>query len=172
MLRSRRSFKGRSMTSSFGQTLEALTSDDLALALCSVGTIEPLYLLLRRRREVKELRQAVETGSVTEQEIAAFVDRLLTKFKRNKKFSGDAPFAAIAVALESMQTKFARDYVEKLAALNARELPLSRKVAQLTVKRRAERLGGLTIKSAVIATPVFPQSLTLVQPRRVLSTVD
>lgn len=109
--------------------LESLLAPDFIDAVSPVGTTEALVEAVAQRPEILQIRNGIYSGVVTEQEIRDFVSRLLGNFRRGERFSGDIPFCGLAAVLATVPTDYAEEFFSDMAAIDASELPASRRVA-------------------------------------------
>lgn len=161
------------MTLSIGPTVPSLSrllDDSLATAAMSVTTTEAVYRVLDRSPEVLELRTGLQRGTLTEGHIRSFVDKLQQQFVRGERFIGDVPFCALAVALERWGRPYAKQFLERLASLAVFELPMSRQIAVLVLRRRAQQLGGMTASVYQVSSPLAAAEPADVLPPRRIST--
>lgn len=125
--------------------LRGLSSSDLDGRASIAGTHEALYAILTRSREVLDLRRALGTGEVVEEELRDFANRLLLDFRPGVGFEHDTALAALAVALSrDWNTPFAEEYVIDLAKLRNPEFRRSIAVARLAAKRLYRRADTLS----------------------------
>lgn len=116
--------------------LNALTSDEFFLSLGVSATAPGLLRALRRSPFVKELRESLATGEVTERGVRLFVARLMREFRPGVQFFHEPALAALAVALENRSTAFAEEYLLDLARLkHIAEMELAPRVAAASIKR-------------------------------------
>jgi hypothetical protein len=159
------------MTWNIGPTARSLTrllDDSLATAALSVGTTEAVHRVLDMSPEVLELRKDVERGTLTEGQIESFVAKLQERFVRGQRFIGDVPFSALAVALERWRRPYAKQFLDRLASLAVSELPMSRQIAALVLRRRAQHIGGMTASVYQVSSPLTAAaSPNVVSPRRI-----
>lgn len=111
--------------------LENIASDEFAESLGTHSTAASLRRSLLRSRQVRELRESLVRGSIAEEEIRRFVAQLLKSFKPGEAFAHELSLAAIAVAIESRNSKFSEDYLIDLARTKVVELATCRRVAAL-----------------------------------------
>ncbi len=128
------------MSWSFGQIdpnaksesyLERLLHEDF---LQSVGFVLPpaaFRRALQRHPDVIRLSTAVRLGQVSEMMIREFTARLSSQFQEGNLLPGDIAISSLAVALESIQTDFAEEFLCNLARLQMRELATPIRVAQI-----------------------------------------
>ncbi len=134
--------------------LDTLRNDSFEQAAHSISTAEGARAFLGARREVIDIRRALTEGSITTDDVRAFVRELLTDFKGGKRFSGDLVLAAIAVAVESLPGQFADNFLKDLSMVEASETPLAPRVAVLALHQRQQSLTGVTLREMTISTLV------------------
>ncbi len=111
--------------------LQKIKSDDF---IFSVGYEMPpkvMRYILVRTEECKQLRNAYQSGNLSEVELRSYIQSLLGEFVSGEKFSHDVTLSLVAVALEPFNTPFADEYLSTLANLELSEMPLSIRVAKL-----------------------------------------
>lgn len=111
--------------------LEILDSIDFDVSVGVWGVPKPLYHVLKTKPEVLQLREAYLKGEITDIQIRQFVNNLLKDFKTGFQFEHNMAVMAIAVALENIDTPFAKEYIKDLAALEISEMIMPRYVARL-----------------------------------------
>ncbi len=115
--------------------LDVLTSDEFLLSLGVSATASGLRRALRRSLFVKELRESLMTGEVTEHGMRIFVSRLMREFRPGVQFSHEPALAAVAVVLEKRGTAFSEEYLLDLARLkHIAEFDLAPRVAAASFK--------------------------------------
>ena len=92
----------------------------------------PMRHVLQKSSFVQDINNAVKSGEITERDIREFAASI--RVERGKKSIDDLALAAVAVALEDIETDFAHEYINDLAALNVSEIVLSRYVAREVLK--------------------------------------
>lgn len=116
--------------------LDALLSDEFPLSLGVSTTAAGLRRALQRSSFVKELRESLTRGEVTEAGIRRFLARLMREFRPGVQFFHEPALAAIAVVLEHRSTAFAEEYLLDLARLkHIAEMDLAPRVAAISLKR-------------------------------------
>lgn len=121
--------------------LAALHSDDLALSVSTVATPATVRYLLRERPEVSILLVGLRNGTVTDEDCARWVAACSLDFMPGERFEHEIAFAALAVALENVQSEVATEFLADLASLEKQEMSLSSQVARECLKARAKMLG-------------------------------
>jgi len=130
------------------KALTALLLDEFTDSFAPISTLQPLHSLLKRAPEVREVYKALQSQEVTIGQLEQFLRDLLADFVPKRRFHGDMALAALAVALTAHGDEFADTYIRRLAALDAQELPLSRRIAKLALAERAKLLAGVTARRA------------------------
>lgn len=110
--------------------LEALTTDEFTLTFSCTSNPRAIYRALRRSDYVRELRDSVRSGELTETTIRKFCTELLKEFATGKRFQHELAIAAIAVAFERRVTTFADEFSRDLANLEIAEMPIASRVAR------------------------------------------
>jgi hypothetical protein len=86
--------------------------------------------VLQRHEEVQTLARALDIGTVTTQNVEDFVRNEVGLIQRGVPLESDLAIAALAVALESSPSVFARRFITDLASLNIMEMRVSISVAR------------------------------------------
>lgn len=133
--------------------LESLRSDAFLHELFAVSSAEALATRLRRHPAVHATRAAVESGELGVQELDGFVGGLMESFERGQRFPEECTLAALAVVLEILGIAFADQFLEKLASLRIREIPIAPRVAMNALSRRRQHIAGLTDTLKVVSIP-------------------
>ncbi len=127
--------------------LEALLSDNFADLLSALSTTQSVHDVLGRSSEVRAIKDALATGELTTGQVRDFVQQLVADFRPGTRFHGDLVLAALATAFETVNDEIAETYLQRLAALDISELPVSRRVARLVLTERPALLAsGLTTR--------------------------
>jgi len=92
----------------------------------------PMSRVLQKSSFVQDINNALKSGEITESDIREFAASI--SVKRGELSIDDLPLAAVAVALKDIETDFAHEYINDLAALNVSEIVLSRYVAREVLK--------------------------------------
>ena len=116
--------------------LDQLTSDSFVLSAGIIATPEALRHFLLRSKEVRQVRDALRQGAITEETIREFVSSLMKDFRVEKRFEHELSLAALAVVLERWATNFAEEFLLDLAKLKLAEMPLGIRVARECIKQR------------------------------------
>jgi len=117
--------------------LEALISREFTDSLGACPTPQGLWRCLQRSKHVKDVRDSLARGEITEEGLRRFVDSLQLDFRRGTQFVHEHVLAAIAVALESRRTRFAEDFLLDLARLKKiSELDMAPRVAGLCLSEQ------------------------------------
>lgn len=111
--------------------LEQLLSEEFVQSLGTHSTAESLRRCLFRSRTVRELKDALSAGKITEPRIRSFVRRILKDFRQGESFPYEYALAAIAVMLETRHSPLAEEYLIDLARTRVTELAMCRRVAGL-----------------------------------------
>lgn len=130
-------------------------ADDVTLSC--ISTAEGVRNHLSARPEVVALRGALKTGSVTFDDVGAFVRELIAEFVRGTRSPADSVIAAVVVAIEMLPPASIQEFLEDLARVKIAEMPMSPRVARLSLRERTERLAQVTIRDLTIANPI-PQA--------------
>lgn len=134
--------------------LDRIYNSSSLYELC--GFIVNRYALreaLDRSSEVRDLREAFQTGAVTAQEIRNFVSNILFNLKYGEIFEGDLFLAAVSVALEQFPHNFAEEFVHELASLSLVELPISIDIAKISQDVRLKLIKNHS-KTIILSTAV------------------
>ena len=119
--------------------LERLASEQFVASVGAVTSPQALRRYFHRCDDVKSVRTALEKGQISEATIRWFVDGLMRHFVRGFQFPFEIALAALAVALETRQTKFADDYLLDLARLrDFSEMHVAPRVAGLCMTERGK----------------------------------
>lgn len=97
---------------------------------------EVMRLALRRMREYTLFQKEYRQGDITSDVLRECVQDLLGDFRRGEKFTFDASLAFLCVALESIFTPFATEFLEDLSKVHLVEMPLSPGVAKVCLEER------------------------------------
>lgn len=116
--------------------LHTLLTDSFRAQVAYASTPSVLRRALFATPEVQELRTAIRSGALREQEIRQSVGALLEKYERGVRFEDDFAVAAVAAALETHHSMFAAEYLRDLASLRLAELALATGVAKESLKNR------------------------------------
>jgi len=114
--------------------LEVLRSDDFLYHDSFLVELPPgpMSRVLQKSSFVQDINNALKSGEITESDIREFAASI--RVERGKKSIDDLAVAAVAVALKDIETDFAHEYINDLAALNVSEIVLSRYVAREVLK--------------------------------------
>jgi hypothetical protein len=116
--------------------LNQLTSDLFNLSAGFLSTPTATHRYLARCAEVRELREGLRQGAITEETIREFVSSLMSSFHVGQRFEHEMALAALAVALERRPTDFAEEFLLDLAKLKLAEMSLCIRVARECLKQR------------------------------------
>ena len=120
--------------------LERLDDDALALAIAPLNTVESIQAVLRRAPQVLEVRRAVQDGTLAPTTLREWVESCMQRFTRGERFHHETALCALAVAFETCATPFAQEFLEELATVNVREMPLSPGIAARSAHSRRRLL--------------------------------
>lgn len=140
------------------------------------STPNVLRLLLARTTEVHQLRELFDAGSITSQQIRAFVEGLLRASAAEDVFPHQTALAAIAVTFENRFGPFAREYVTDLARLQGPRFWFAGRVGKLclagqsqfaeSIRRRfefAEPSDGYPVVINMLTPQSHPQGVSVSQ---------
>ncbi len=119
------------MNNQLPNQLESLSNENFIHRFEQISTIEGIYHALRRSIEVKTLNSALREELVGEQELDQFIRQLLASFIAGEQFRFQMTLAGIAVACESINKAFARQFIDYLASMQLSELSVASMVARL-----------------------------------------
>jgi hypothetical protein len=135
------------------RALDNLLAECLSDAVtCLPSPVAVRYSLLRSP-EVAEIRQALRTGELVDEDIRHFVNQLMRDFQKGVRFCHEAALCAISVALERRETSFAAEYTNDLAKLQLAELSTAIRVAKQSAEAR-KRLASNERSRTVLTEPV------------------
>ncbi len=129
--------------------LEALTTDDFREQFLQIGSAEGIYHAMRRSLEVKSLNSGLREEAIGESQLDRFIRSLLKSFVPGQQFKDQVTIAAVAVACETINKKFARDYIDFLANMQASELSL----ASLIARQARRSITTTTTRTFTVSTP-------------------
>lgn len=122
------------------KTLSELTSNEFLLSLGVLTSPRSAYRCLKRSESVRNVRDAITHGHVSESAIRDFVQKLSSQFETGVQFFHEPALAALAIAMESRSTKFADDLLLDIARLKSRaEFSLAPQVAGICLMNRYAR---------------------------------
>lgn len=116
--------------------LNELSSDSFVLSVGFISTPGALRRSLLHTKKVREVRDSLRQGAITEGTIREFVSVLLSGFRVGQRFEHEMALAALAVVLERRATDFAEEFLLDLAKLKLAEMPLCIRVARECLKHR------------------------------------
>jgi hypothetical protein len=116
--------------------LDQLATDDFALSVGLVSTPAALRHAMSSSKEVRDIREGMWQGVVTEETICEFVSSLMVDFRAGQRFEHELALAALAVVLERRPTDFAEEFLFDLAKLRLAEMPFCIRVARECLKHR------------------------------------
>jgi hypothetical protein len=126
------------------QELANLTSDCFEAEYAFISNPKAVHRALQRSEEVKQLRTALNSGTVPEPLVREFCIDLLRTLEYGKRFPDELALAAVAVTLENRPTAFAREFVTELARLELSEMPVAIRVAREAEKELGKLSGNKT----------------------------
>jgi hypothetical protein len=119
--------------------LDNLTSPDFLSRLGYVTSPKAARRCLLACQEVKNIRNGLARGAVTEEGIRLFVSELMHHFEQNVQFFHEPALAALAVVLETWNTPFSEEYLIDLARLNRiAEMSFAPRVAGLCLQEQSK----------------------------------
>jgi hypothetical protein len=127
-------------------------SDDLTLSC--ISTAEGVRTYLSTRSEVLALRVSLESGGTTFGDVKAFVRGLISSFVPGTLSPADAVLAAVVAAIEPLPQVAIEEFLDDLARVKVAEIPMSPRVARLSVRERRKRLAQVTFRDFRITSPV------------------
>lgn len=119
--------------------LEQLASEPIQLLSACLSTASALRRGLARSAEVRAVREAVETGALTEGMMRAFVSGLMAELTTGESFAHDHTLSALAVVLEPLDLSFAEEFLQDLSRLRLAEMGMSVRVARECLKHRSQQ---------------------------------
>ena len=123
--------------------LQKIRSDDFIFSIGYEMPPKAIRYILVRTEECKQLRDAYCSGSLSEAELRRYIQSLLGEFVSGKKFPYDMTLSLVAIALETLYTRFADEYLSTLANLKLSEMPLSIRVAESCLQTRQKRTNNI-----------------------------
>ena len=93
------------------ELFERITSDEFAVSAGFISTPEALRHVLARSPEVRDIRNGLRQGGITEGAIRDFVSSVMRDFRVGQHFEHEMALAALAVALERRPTDFAEEFL-------------------------------------------------------------
>ena len=135
--------------------LKKIRSDDFIFSIGYEMPPKAIRYILVRTKECKQLRDAYWSGHLSEAELRRYIQSLLEEFVYGEKFPYDMTLSLIAVALETLHTRFADEYLSTLANLELSEMPLSIRVAKFCVQKRQQRTNNTYRRSSVSPVEAF-----------------
>ena len=135
--------------------LQKIRSDDFIFSIGYEMPPKAIRYILVRTEECKQLRDAYWSGNLSEAELRRYIQSLLGEFVSSEKFPYDMTLSLVAVALETLYTRFADEYLSTLANLELSEMPLSIRVAKLCLQKRQQRTNNIYRKSSVSPVEAF-----------------
>lgn len=116
--------------------LEVLRSDEFYYhdSLLMILPPSPMRRVLQRSSFVQDINNALKSGEITESDIREFAASI--RIEPGKKSIDDEAVAAVAVALEDIETDFANEYINDLAALKLSEIVLATHIARDILRQK------------------------------------
>lgn len=122
------------------ELLERINSVDFETGLVA-STPRVLRQMLLRCPEVRALREAYDTGSLSDEEIRGLVGDLLRQGAACDRFPYQTMLASIAVMLEPRFTLFADEYLNDLARIRNDRFLIASRVARACIAARQQTAG-------------------------------
>jgi hypothetical protein len=97
--------------------LRQLLEPDFAVSLGVTTSPHAIRRALAGSPIVRDVRQAVRGGIITEADLREFVDEISAGFQKGVRFPYEAAIAALAFVLETRKTEFADEFLIDLARL-------------------------------------------------------
>jgi hypothetical protein len=116
--------------------LEHLKSEEFALSVGFLSTAPALRRFLARSGEIRDIREGLRQGAISDDTLRRFVSSLLQDFQRDERFRHELAVAAVAVAIERRDTDFAEEFLHDLAHLKVAEISLCAQVARECLDHR------------------------------------
>ncbi len=114
----------------FINQLNSLSDEKFISRFEQISSVEGIYHALRRSIEVKSLNSALREEAVGERELDLFIRYLLGAFVPGEQFRFQITLAGIAVACETINKAFARQFIDYLAGIQLSELSVAAMVAK------------------------------------------
>ena len=114
----------------FINQLNSLSDEKFISRFEQISTVEGIYHALRRSIEVKSLSSALREEAINECDLDSFVRYLLEAFVPGEQFRFQMTLAGIAVACETINKAFARQFIDYLAGIQLSELSVAVMVAK------------------------------------------
>ncbi len=114
----------------FINQLNSLSDEKFISRFEQISSVEGIYHALRRSIEVKSLNSAIREEAVGERELDFFIRNLLVAFVPGEQFRFQITLAGIAVACETINKAFARQFIDYLAGIQLSELSVAAMVAK------------------------------------------
>jgi len=128
--------------------LEALTFDAFRDQFSQIGSADGLYHALRRSPEVKSLNSGLREEVLGERELDVFIRSRLKAFVAGQQFEDQIVVAAVAVACETINKCFARQFIDYLANMQTSELML----ASLIARHARRSITSTTTRTFTVST--------------------
>ncbi len=120
-----------------------------------------LRKVLQGHALVRQIADAFQTGTVTEQNLRDFIDTALGQLRRGEPLPCDLALASIAVAIERSPSSFATEFITGLAELGILEMQQSVLMAKECLKHRRPAPETMT-KSFQVSPPAPPSEPVVV----------
>lgn len=130
--------------------LNALSSEEFEAKIAFASTAPVLRKLILGTPEFKRIREDLRLRLLSESKLRSFVEGLVEKLEKGRRFPYEAALAAIAVVLEARGTDFAEEYLLDLARLRLQETRNASAVAHESL-RRWKRRTSETIRTFEVA---------------------
>ena len=110
--------------------LESFSNEKFISRFDQISTIEGIHHALSRSIEVKSLNSALREEAIGDRELDWFIRHLLSAFVPGEQFRFQINLAGIAVACETINKAFARQFIDYLAGIQLSELSVAAMVAR------------------------------------------
>ena len=110
--------------------LDSLSDEKFISRVEQISTVEGIHHALRRSVEVKSLNSALREEAIGDRELDLFIRHLLLAFVPGEQFRFQLTLAGIAVACETINKAFARQFIDYLAGIQLSELSVAAMVAR------------------------------------------
>lgn len=104
-----------------------------------------------------KLRAEMISGTVREPEVREFVETLMSDFREGSQFVHERFIAALAIACETIYSKFSDEFPNDLANLKLAEMPMAIRVARYSLELRR-------VKMSEIRAGSFEEAVTYEPP--------
>ena len=144
--------------------LEALTFDAFRDQFSQIGSADGLYHALRLAPEVKSLNSGLREEVLGERELDVFIRSRLKAFVAGQQFEDQIVVAAVAVACETINKSFARQFIDYLANMKTSELML----ASLIARHARRSITSTTTRTFTVSTDAVAWQMVLRLPKSVV----